>query len=47
MKPDNIIVSPNDENATLVDFGIALTEDDVKKLTRSGYAIGTPAYMSP
>jgi serine/threonine protein kinase len=47
VKPDNIIVSPNDENATLVDFGIALTEDDVKKLTRSGYAIGTPAYMSP
>lgn len=47
VKPDNIIISPNDENATLVDFGIALTDDDVKKLTKSGYAIGTPAYMSP
>jgi serine/threonine protein kinase len=47
VKPDNIIISPNDENATLVDFGIALTADDVKKLTKSGYAIGTPAYMSP
>src|SRR5437867_4166893 len=47
VKPDNIIISPNDENATLVDFGIALTADDVKKLTKSGYAIGTPQYMSP
>ncbi len=47
VKPDNIIISPNDENATLVDFGIALTANDVKKLTKSGYAIGTPAYMSP
>lgn len=47
VKPDNIIVSPNDENATLVDFGIALTADDVRKLTKSGHAIGTPAYMSP
>jgi len=47
VKPDNIIISPNEENATLVDFGIALTADDVKKLTKSGYVIGTPAYMSP
>jgi len=47
VKPDNIIISSDDENATLVDFGIALTADDVKKLTKSGYAIGTPGYMSP
>jgi serine/threonine protein kinase len=47
IKPDNIIVTPDDANALLVDFGIALTEDDVKKLTGTGYAIGTPAYMSP
>lgn len=47
IKPDNIIVSENEENATTVDFGIALTADDVKKLTKVGYAIGTPAYMSP
>lgn len=47
IKPDNIIVSVNEENATLVDFGIAMTNDDVKSLTKEGYVVGTPAYMSP
>lgn len=47
VKPDNIIISDNEENATLVDFGIALTSDDVKSLTKEGYVIGTPGYMSP
>lgn len=47
VKPDNIIISSDNENAQLVDFGIALTVDDVKKLTGTGYVIGTPVYMSP
>ena len=47
VKPDNIIISTDHENATLVDFGIALTADDAKSLTPEGYVIGTPAYMSP
>jgi serine/threonine protein kinase len=47
VKPDNIIIAHGEDNATIVDFGIALTADDVKKLTKVGYAIGTPAYMSP
>ena len=47
IKPDNIIIANDEANAMLVDFGIALTGDDAKKLTKKGYAIGTPAYMSP
>jgi len=47
VKPENIIITPNKEDAYLVDFGIAVTAEDGKKLTQSGYAIGTPGYMSP
>lgn len=47
IKPDNIIISTDHENATLVDFGIALSADDVQSLTKFGYVIGTPQYMSP
>lgn len=47
IKPENIIITPDRETAYLVDFGIALTAEDSKKLTEYGYAIGTPGYMSP
>jgi len=47
VKPENIIITPNKEDAYLVDFGIAITSEDGKKLTQTGYAIGTPGYMSP
>jgi serine/threonine protein kinase len=47
VKPENIIISDDNENAILVDFGIALSADDAKSLTKQGYVIGTPAYMSP
>src|SRR6059036_540440 len=47
IKPDNIIISPDQMTATVVDFGIALTADDARRLTATGYVIGTPAYMSP
>lgn len=47
IKPENIIITPDSESAYLVDFGIALTAEDVRKLTKSGYAMGTPGYMSP
>ena len=47
VKPDNIIITPDRESAYLVDFGIALSADEAKKLTKSGFVCGTPGYMSP
>lgn len=47
IKPENVIITPDRETAYLVDFGIALSAEDSKKLTEYGYAIGTPGYMSP
>jgi len=47
VKPDNIVLSPN--GSVLVDFGIAkaVAEAGSDRLTRSGFAVGTSAYMSP
>lgn len=47
VKPDNIVLSPN--GPVLVDFGIAKAVADAgsDRLTRSGFAVGTSAYMSP
>ncbi len=45
VKPSNILVD-EDDFAYLIDFGIA-RETGQKKLTRTGYPIGTWAYMSP
>ena len=47
IKPENIIIRPDRESAYLVDFGIALSTEEAKRLTQSGWAIGTPGYMSP
>lgn len=47
IKPENIIITPDRQTAYLVDFGIALSAQDSKKLTEYGAAIGTPGYMSP
>lgn len=47
IKPSNILLA--DSRAILADFGIARAMDVVtaEKLTESGIAVGTPAYMSP
>jgi serine/threonine-protein kinase len=47
VKPDNIVLSP--DGAVLVDFGIAkaVAAAGSDRLTRSGFAVGTSAYMSP
>ena len=47
IKPENLIVTPTRDSAYVVDFGIALTKEDAKRLTKEGYVIGTPGYMSP
>ncbi|MEP7325485.1 MAG: serine/threonine-protein kinase, partial [Gemmatimonadota bacterium] len=47
IKPDNILLGPT--GALVADFGIAhaVEQSGEKRLTSTGFAIGTPAYMSP
>ena len=52
VKPDNIIFTSDDDperpSAKLVDFGLALSSEDLTaRLTRHGLIFGTPEYMSP
>ena len=47
VKPENIVVAR--EGAVLLDFGIAraIAASGTERLTRSGFTVGTSAYMSP
>jgi serine/threonine-protein kinase len=49
IKPDNILLSIDGTRALVTDFGIAraVTSSGDSRLTATGVAIGTPAYMSP
>ena len=51
LKPDNLMLSKRADGTflvKLVDFGIARTMDSgVTRVTRTGFAVGTPEYMSP
>jgi serine/threonine-protein kinase len=49
IKPDNILIQIGDGRVLVTDFGIAraVTEGGDSRLTATGMAIGTPAYMSP
>jgi serine/threonine-protein kinase len=49
IKPDNILLQRRDGRVMVTDFGIAraVTERGDPRLTATGMAIGTPAYMSP
>jgi formylglycine-generating enzyme required for sulfatase activity/tRNA A-37 threonylcarbamoyl transferase component Bud32 len=44
LKPDNVFISHSGQ-VKLMDFGIAKTQD--LSITRTGYTLGTPYYMSP
>ena len=47
IKPDNILLESG--HATVADFGIAraISAAGADRLTQTGFAVGTPAYMSP
>ena len=48
IKPDNILLDRDSGRAMVTDFGIArAVSDGEARLTATGMAIGTPAYMSP
>ena len=47
IKPDNILLDANTGRAMVTDFGIARASEGDSRLTATGMAIGTPAYMSP
>jgi serine/threonine-protein kinase len=49
IKPDNILLQAEDGRVMVTDFGIAraVSEGADARLTATGMAIGTPAYMSP
>ena len=47
IKPSNIMVNPDqDDHVTLMDFGLVQVTGG-SRITRTGYIMGTPDYMSP
>src|SRR5205823_7248064 len=47
IKPDNILIDRATGRALVTDFGIARAAAGDARLTLTGVAVGTPAYMSP
>jgi serine/threonine-protein kinase len=47
IKPDNILIDRATGRAIVTDFGIARAAAGDARLTLTGVAVGTPAYMSP
>jgi alpha-tubulin suppressor-like RCC1 family protein/tRNA A-37 threonylcarbamoyl transferase component Bud32 len=47
VKPENIFLDAGSGRALLSDFGIAYSAENESRLTMTGAAIGTPAYMAP
>ena len=47
IKPDNILLDRSSKRPMVTDFGIARAAAEEQRLTVTGMAVGTPAYMSP
>ena len=47
IKPANIWLSENEEQVSILDFGLARAIDDDPQMTHAGVLAGTPSYMSP
>jgi serine/threonine protein kinase len=47
IKPDNILLDGDTGRVAVTDFGIARAMEAGSRLTNTGIAVGTPAYMSP
>jgi serine/threonine-protein kinase len=47
IKPDNILIDRASGRAMVTDFGIARAMAGETRITATGVAVGTPAYMSP
>ena len=47
IKPDNILLDESSGRVMVTDFGIARAIEVSTRLTMTGIAVGTPAYMSP
>ena len=49
LKPANILIEPGDDGGRprITDFGLAKLADAERSLTRTGSALGSPAYMAP
>ena len=47
VKPDNVLIDKESGRAMVTDFGIARAAESGSRLTQTGIAVGTPAFMSP
>lgn len=47
IKPDNVLLDRESGRAMVTDFGIARAAESGSRLTQTGIAVGTPAFMSP
>ncbi len=47
VKPENVLIDREGGVPKLLDFGLAMDEESMERLTQSGQLMGTPLYMAP